>query len=123
MNEFEILQNQLVQISKEKQEYENKVEEMTKQNEQIPFLKLKVEELEKQNEKDEMSQMNELKEATMELNAVRNELNSLNNPQENRKMKKLEAQLEAITTQEGLDNFEVVFVMKDYTEEPSTYAV
>ena len=33
-----------------------------------------------------------------------------------------EAELEAITTQEELDNFEIVFVMKDYTEEPSTYA-
>ncbi|WP_281757215.1 DUF4376 domain-containing protein [Succinatimonas hippei] len=34
----------------------------------------------------------------------------------------MEAELEAITTQEELDNFEIVFVMKDYTAEPSTYA-
>ena len=34
----------------------------------------------------------------------------------------MEAQLEAITTQEELDAFEIVFVMKDYTVEPSTYA-
>ena len=34
----------------------------------------------------------------------------------------MEAELEAITAQEELDNFEIVFVMKDYTSEPSTYA-
>ena len=34
----------------------------------------------------------------------------------------MEAELEAITTQEELDAFEINFVMKDYTEEPSTYA-
>ena len=94
--EFELLQNKLVQISEEKEQYEKKAQELTKENEQIPLLRQKVDELEKQNEKDETNQMNELRDATQELNQVRNELSNLKDPKDNRKMKKMEAQLETL---------------------------
>lgn len=94
--EFALLQQKLVQITEERDGYAKKVEELTEQNEKIPELQQKMEELEKQNEKDELSQMSELKDATVELNTVRSEMNSISDPQDNRKIKKLEAQLEAL---------------------------
>ena len=116
--EFELLQNKLVQISEEKEQYEKKAEELTKENEQIPFLRQKVEELEKQNEKDETNQMNELRDATQELNAVRNELSNLKDPKDNRKMKKLEAQLE--TLQEKTKKLDEQLQELDKTDKSNT---
>ncbi|KAH0786785.1 hypothetical protein GPJ56_009314 [Histomonas meleagridis] len=94
--DFKLLQEKLVSLSEQSEEYQAKINELKEQNSQIPSLQNKMKEMTKENEKEEERQMKELQDASAKLNQLRSDSKKSIFDLSERKIQKLENKIKIL---------------------------